>query len=517
MKRSNSTFAYVMPLLVLGLFLTQQLWAQGYDTPLTFQGLSRTTNPSAVSRSAGGIMFGLQRDASFMFTHPASLMSVKGLQFSVGGLQRSGYMKQDQRYSGIQGSSAFAPLMEGTTGSISDPDTNAFYNGTKVTVRTQADSVQRPFDSIGPNWNRSKSKSVPVQFFAAAPFSLGGISMVGGVGAVEYANLGWYYQNNNCLSPQLLSVALIGTIGTSGLDRNPYAVQWYQYSQQRDGSIMGYGGALSAALSEKLSVGVSGMILKGSTDDLEIRVGRGRLLFFTSSTRLDRPGTTSYTKKGTSDYSGMELTLSADYKSQYFDVGFSIKPPATITRSFSYTLNQDSVAVTKRNLSKLDSIHVTTSTSYSGEDKMGLPWRGIGGIGLRLRDNLSFGISYEVRAYASAEYTGTDGVVSSPWLSCSVLHIGGEYRANSWLLIRGGVTNYAEVFQPVTAGIRGQAVTYPIYSLGAAFSFAGATVNLAYEYADMKYVDTWVNAASITREINNTIVASLTYEIPWAK
>jgi hypothetical protein len=149
MKRSNSTFAYVMPLLVLGLFLTQQLWAQGYDTPLTFQGLSRTTNPSAVSRSAGGIMFGLQRDASFMFTHPASLMSVKGLQFSVGGLQRSGYMKQDQRYSGIQGSSAFAPLMEGTTGSISDPDTNAFYNGTKVTVRTQADSVQRPFDSIG--------------------------------------------------------------------------------------------------------------------------------------------------------------------------------------------------------------------------------------------------------------------------------------------------------------------------------------------------------------------------------
>jgi len=516
MKQPTSTFAYVMPLLLLCLLLPQQAFAQGFDNPLTFQGLSRTTNPSATARAAGGVTFGIQQDVSFMFTNPASLTSLKGLQLSIGGLQRSGYLRQDQRYSGVQGTSALAPLLEGTTGSISDPDTNAFYNGTKVSLRTQADSVQRPFDAIGPNWSRTKSKTVPVQFFAAAPFTLGSISMVGGVGAIEYANLGWYYQNNNCLSPSVLSV-VNGTISTSGLNANPYAVQWYQYYHQRDGSIFGYGGAIAATLNEKLSVGVSGMILKGSTDDLETRVGRGRMLFFTSSMRLDKPGMSSYTKTGTSDYSGMELSLSADYKSQYFEFGFSVKPPSKITRTFSMVMSKDSVSVTKQGLSKVDSVHVFTNSSFSGEDNINLPWRGTVGFGLKLKENLTFGISYEVRSYASAEYTSSDGMVSNPWLSCSIIHIGGEYRANAWLFLRAGVTSYAEVFQPLTAGIRGEPVNYPVYALGASVRVANGTLNLTYEYSDMKYVDTWSNAVSINREISNTIVASFTYEIPWAK
>jgi hypothetical protein len=515
MKQSNNTFAYVM-LLCLCLAYTQQASAQGYGDPLTFQGLGHTTTQSAVVRGAGGITFALKNDVSVMFLNPASLTSLQGIQFSLGGLQQSTYAKQDQRYGGLQTHSAFGPLVEATTGSISDPDTNAYYNGVKVSVRTQADSVQRPFDSILPNWNRTKSKGVPVQFLAAAPFSLGTIRMVGGIGAIEYANLNWYYQNNNCFSPSVLSV-LNGTISTSGLDKNPYTTQWYQYYQERDGSIYGYGAALSAVLTEQLSIGVSGMVLKGSTDDKEVRVGRGRMLFFTSSLRLDRPGTTSYTRTGTSDYSGMELTLSGEYKSQYFDAGFSIKPPTTITRSFSSATSQDSVAVSKKYLSKIDSIHVYSNATFSGEDKLALPWRGTVGVGLRISENVTFGISYEIRSYASTEYTDVSGTVTSPWLSCSVLHVGGEYRASSWLVLRAGVTNYAEVFQPLTAGIRGEPISYPVYALGATVTLAHAALNLAYEYADMKYVDTWSNAASINREIRNTIVANISYEIPWMK
>jgi hypothetical protein len=33
----------------------------------------------------------------------------------------------------------------------------------------------------------------------------------------------------------------------------------------------------------------------------------------------------------------------------------------------------------------------------------------------------------------------------------------------------------------------------------------------------MKFVDTWVNAASINREIKNTIAAAFVYEIPWGE
>jgi hypothetical protein len=508
MKHTDNTFAYVM-LLCLCLLCVQQTMAQGYGNPLTFQGLSQTTIQSAAARGAGGITFGIKNDVSLMFANPASLTSLQGVQFSIGGLQRIGSSYQEQHYSGVQGTSALAPLLEGTTGLIGDP-----YGGTRPdTLKTQADSVQRPFDSIGPNWSRAKTKSIPVQFFAAVPFSLGGMKIVGGIGAVEYANLNWYYQNNNSMSPSVLSV-LNGTIATAGLDRNPYTSYWYQYYQQRDGSICGYGAALSAEFSEQLSVGISGMMLKGSTDDMEVRVGRGRMLFFVSSMRLDRPGTTSYTKTGTSDFSGTEFSLSAQYTSRYFSVGFSVKPPTTISRNFSSSYSQDSVAQSKKFLSKIDSITVHTNGSSSGLDQIVLPLRGTFGLALKLRENLSFGISYEIRSYASAQYAGANSSTTNPWLSCSILHVGGEYVANSWLTLRGGVSNYQEVYQSLTAGIRGVPVNYPIYGVGCAIQVVNGVLNLTYEYSDLKYVDTWSNAVSINRQFTSNIIASFSYTIP---
>jgi hypothetical protein len=511
MRPSTSTIAYVM-LLCLCLGFAQQAAAQGYGLPLTFQGLSQTTTASAASRGSGGITFGIQSDVSFMFQNPSSLTSLKSIQFSLGGVQRSNYSYQEQHYSGVQGTSALAPLLEGTTGSLPDPDTNAFYGGVKVTLRTQADSVQRPFDAIGPNWNRSASKSQPIQFFGAVPFSVDGLKIVGGIGVVEYANLNWYFGNNNAMSPSVLSV-LNGTIATAGLDRNPYASQWYQYYQQREGSIYGYGAALSALIAERLSVGVSGMYLKGSTDDKEVQVGRGRMLFFTSSMRLDRPGTTSYQKTGTSDYSGMEFGLSAQYTSRYLTVGISVKPPTTISRDYSGSFTQDSVALSKKYLSKIDSVTIHTSGTIGTHDEIILPVRGTFGFGFRLRENLVLGLSYEIRPFASAQYSGKTGGTANPWLSCSILHVGGEYAASSWLTLRGGVSNYQETYQPLTAGIRGEPVNYPIYGVGASLRIANGTLNLTYEYADMKYVDTWSNSVSINRQISNSIVASFSYDL----
>ena len=143
-----------------------------------------------------------------------------------------------------------------------------------------------------------------------------------------------------------------------------------------------------------------------------------------------------------------------------------------------------------------------------------LPLRGTFGLGLMLRENLNIGISYEIRSYASAQYAGAIGGTARPWLSCSVLHIGGEYVANSWLVIRGGISNYQEVYQPLTEGIRGEPVNYPVYGLGCGIKVASGTLNVTYEYADMKYVDTWSNAVSINRQFTSNIVASFSYTLP---
>ncbi len=505
------------------LLTTAQTNAQGFGSPLTFQGLNHATVQSAASRGMGGLTTGFRDDASLMFTNPASLTTISMMQVSVGGMQQNRLLKQTQEYGGLQYHSAFGLLMLGTTGDIRDPDTSLSYSGNKVTLRTQADSVQRPFDSIGPNWSRSTSKTLPIQVFVAAPFSVGETRFVGGVGIVEYANLNWSYQNNNALSPSILSVT-DSTIATASLPLNdaaatptkqPYPVQWYQYYQLRDGSIYGYGGSIATEVAEGLSAGLSYLFLSGRTDDGETRVGRGQMLFYSNSIRLTRQGMTSFTKTGTSDYSGQEFGLSAEYRGRYLDVGVNAQLPTTITRKFSAVIRMDSVAATTRLDGRIDSIHVATSSSTSGQDKIVLPLRGSIGVTLRIRENLTVGMGYEVRSFASAEYTSPTGLTSNPWLTASNLHLGLEYRAASWLSLRGGVTNYSEVFQPVTAAIRGEPVNYPVYSLGCGLAFENGVLNIAYEYSEMKYIDTWSNAASINQGFTNNLVAGFSYRLPW--
>jgi len=503
--KPSETIRSAIALALLFACLRGDLSAQGYDTPLTVQGLHRTTMHSAASRGAGGTLFGVTQDIGLMFANPASLIATEGIQISVGGLRQVTRTRQEQRYGGLQTHSAFGLLMEGLTNQLSDPDT---------VLTTQADSVQRPFDAIGPSWSRNADHNLPLELLVAVPFTIGDMKVVAGVGAVEYANLNWYYGNNNCLSPSVLSV-LDSTIRTGTLNTNPYLVQWYQYYQYRNGSIYGYGASVAAQVTPKLSVGLGGMLLTGETTDLEVRNGRGRLVFFTSSLRLDKPGMTSYTKQGTSEFSGAEFTLSAQYHAKNIDFGFAIKPPTTITRKYSTAFWQDSVAQVQQYNSKVDSVHSITTATLSGEDEMVLPWRGTMGMALRLKDNLTVGIDYEIRSYAAAEYTNAAGGASNPWLSTAILRIGAEYQAADWLKLRAGVSDFGEVLQPLSNALRGEEVSYPVYSLGCGIAFMGATLNVTYEYSDMKFIDTWSNAASITREFKQSVMASVQYEIPW--
>lgn len=479
--------------------------AQGYDTPLTIQGVNNESAQSAASRAAGGVTLGVRNDASIMFANPALLQSVSSIQISLGGMQQFTFGKQNQLYGGLQNHSAFNLLVAGVTDWISDPDT-------VLGTPTAGDSVQRPFDRLGPDWNRKDNRTLPLQAFLAVPFVLGDVPVVVGAGAVQYANLNRYYQNNNCFAPSVLSV-LNGTIPTGPLATNPYITQWYQYVQERRGSLFGYGIAVSGAPLENLAVGISGIYVAGTTDDYEARAGRGRMAFYNNYLRLSKENVLSYARTGTSDFTGAEFTFASSYRANRLTVGFSLKPPTTLTRSFSSQTLFDSVTAVSLVSHRVDSLHVLWSAVRGGEDRIELPWRGTVGLSIDFRENVTLGLEYEMRPLAAAVYTGPDGVESEPWLSASLWHVGAEYRPADWIALRGGVRENAEGFEPLSNAIRGEAVKYTIYSLGAGFSFANIRLAVAYEYSDMKYVDAWSNAASVNREFRNTVVASVAYDI----
>ncbi len=437
----------------------------------------------------GGVALGLKQDIGLMFQNPAALQSIKEIQVSLGGLQLSKDAKQEQNYAPVRYYPNLSLLLEGLTARIPNPDTN-------LVGFTAQDTVQRPFDDIGPNWSRSKNRSAPLQALLAVPVSLGNVKIVAGAGAVEYADLNHYYQNNNVLSPTILSQRPLPTFRPT--DDNPIEVDWSQTVRSREGSMQGYGIALAGSVGS-LSIGLSGLVLDGSSDDFERRVARGRLTFFSNAFRADSVYG-SITKTGTSDFNGREFTLSSILNGRYVSIGFSIKPPATITRKYAMQLETDTTGT-------------PSLTTIQGEDELKLPWRGTIGLALAPRGNLTLGLEYEFRPYESARYVDADGAETSSWLSASLFRIGAEYMIASWLALRGGMRGAAEVFQPEGNPIDGEPVTYTIYSAGFGVFYSGLRLNVAYENALMKYQDIWASAISKNNERRHTIVAQLSYEI----
>ncbi len=359
-------------------------------------------------------------------------------------------------------------------------------------------SEQRPFDDIGPNWSRSKNHSTPLQALLAVPVSLGNVKIVAGIGAVNYADLNHYYQNNNVLSPAILSQRPLPTFRPT--DNNPINVDWSQTVRSRDGSIQGYGLALAGSIGS-LAIGLSGLILDGSTDDYEQEVARARLTFFSNAFRADSVYG-KITKTGTSDFSGREFTLSSILTGRYVSVGFSVKPPATITRTYTVQVETNTTGT-------------PSLASIQGEDKLKLPWRGTIGLSLTPRENLTMGLEYELRPYESVRYVDSDGVETSPWLSASLFRVGAEYRIAPWLALRGGMRGEAEPFEPEGNPIEGEPVTYAVYSAGFGVFYSGLRLNVTYENSSMKYQDIWASAISKNSERHHTIVAQLSYEILW--
>jgi hypothetical protein len=456
------------------------------------QGFGQATFHSAAQRGFGGVTIGLSNDLGVMFHNPAALQSLDGPAISVGGLGQFLSAGQVQQYAPVKYYSNLSLLLEGLTGSIPDPD--SLFGGA-----TAADTVQRPYDSIGPNWSSSKSRARPIQVFLGAPFEYSGFKFVAGAGAVEYADLNYDYQNNNVLTPSILSERPLPTPRPPS-DANPTLVQWSQRITSRNGAVRGYGVALSGSLPEyDISVGVSGMLLTGSSDDFDRAVSRGLLTFYTNYFRLD----SVYglvTRTGRSEFSGREITLSAMYRSRAVLFGITVKPPNTISRKYSGQVQTEGTG--------------TPGTSTETlKDRIILPWRGTAGLSIAPTEKFLLAIEYESRPYASADYKGKGGA-SHPWLSASLLRFGAAYEAFPGLVIRAGMRGQAEVFEPEGNPIPGEAVSYSVYSLGIGLSDFGFRLDVAYEYSVMKYQDVWGSAVSLNKTRCHNFSANLAYSIP---
>jgi opacity protein-like surface antigen len=508
LKRISIAVFALNAMLICGLF------AQQYNVPLTMEGFNHTDNGSIISKAMGGVTIPIQQDVALMFTNPASMSTLNAMTVSVSGNLTFTNASQEQQWYPLVYYGNFSLLMDGTVRGI---DTSGVPHSYPTHPYGPGDTLQYPYDDIWPNWSRTKdaNKYIPEIFFAA-PLKIGKLNATVGAGLTKYANMDYYYRNNNTLSQDYDLQTTPQTAAKDSVRNN-----WSQAIHQRDGNIYGYGGAFSLAISEKLSAGISARYIQGRTDDFEQTIGRGVLWFYGSLYVQSAQSrwhaalgnifivdSVSYqrTLQGTSDFSGFEYNISAQYRTKNVTIGFSVTPPSTITRKFSGSLLADTGATIDYAAS-----HRAVDTSFT--EKTNLPWKGKLGIGFQVTPNFLAAIEYEYCPYSQAEFE-KDGVISHPWLDASAIHFGINWEPTNSLFLRFGYRKQNETFTPKNSPFPDQPVSYNTYSAGLGVQLIpNLVLNVAYEFYEMKYEDVWAQSYHINTLTSNSISAELTYSL----
>ncbi|MDZ7372616.1 MAG: hypothetical protein ONB23_01480 [candidate division KSB1 bacterium] len=492
--------ARILLSVVLGL-TARLVLAQGYGGPVNFQGLEHVQLHSAAARGMAGVYSLRQPDLGSMFNQPAALGPLTSLAVSAGGLRRAERLEQEQNYAPVRYYPNLSLLLESLSFKIPDPNP-------EVPGFTPADTVQRPYDRIGPNWSRTDHGYKPLHLLVASPILRGGFKLVAGLGAVTYADLDYYYQNNNVLSPSILSQRPFPTLRPT--DDNPLAVDWYQTVRSREGAVYAYGASLVGWVEKlHLSVGVSAAVLRGTSDDLERDLGRGKLTFFSNAFRAD----SVYwwvQRTGTSKFRGYDVTVGTALVAKHVGLGVSVKPPSEIRREYSGRIQTPGAGIL-RGADLFAGELAAGNRSVEKEDRLKLPWRGAVTMSLAPKQWLTLGFEYEFRPYGSARYVDPQGAESRPWLGSSPFRAGFEWSPRPWLSLRGGMRNEAEVFEPEGNHLPGEPVVYTAYSAGVGLRWANWRLDLAVESWERKYEDIWSSAISKNRQRVLAVLGQLSY------
>jgi hypothetical protein len=501
--------------LVLNAVIVCAMVAQDYNLPLSMEGLNHTANTSVLSKSLGGVTIPLRKDVSLMFANPASLGTLDALTVSVGATQMNTSANQTQQWQPSTYFGNYSLLMDGSANNIfhTDTSTSNRYQTPGATTYYPGDTLWKAYDNIGPNWSRDKSASkfIP-NIFVAMPVTIMDINVAVGIGYSEYANLDYYYQNNNSENPNPNELMIGQGIVKGDSTRR---IDWWQSIRSREGSLNSIGGAISVNITPNLTAGVSVKYVSGSTNDLEQTLGRGVIWFFWSgaanknapyqSLRLDSVSYMS-SLSGTSNYKGYEAAISATYRGKDVTVGVTITLPSEIDRTF------DGTATSYTNKTKDFAAVPLSSVSVSTFQEMDLPIKGNIGIGFQLRPNVYVAGEYEYDPYGDAKLITNHSVTTKPWLNSSSFHFGLKWEPVENYSLRFGYRRQSEVFQAQYSAIKDQPVSYTAYSAGIGIQLIkGLQLSAGYEFYQRKYEDTWIGNSNINFYESGSISAGLQY------
>ncbi len=487
---------------------TTIVFAQPASGPLNIQGLEQRTINGIRSRGMGGTSAASANDASALFSNPAALARISAVEIRGSGLFRSTFRDQKQEWVPYMSNPGLSVLFEGLTPYIPVPLDS---NGNNLPPWK---TLQRQYDDLKPNWDRTNSKVLPLSLTAAVPVNISDLKFTAALGASQRIDLDQYYQNNNSITPYLGQLRPDPKIITKPLDT--VHAQWFSYTRERTGIVYGITPGISAALFSGLSVGVSATILTGSSDDKEYRVERGHINIATNnkSTATDFMVDTVYyrqSKIGTSTYSGTTFTLGGLFQQERFSIGVTVKPAYTITRSWNRTVT--SLDTTKKSFPvRIDSL---TSRSYTegGKQSLDFPMEYSIGVIITPTDRWTVAFDYEVRNLANMKLSSASGPETHSWTNeQGTISFGAEYRVSDLFALRGGYREDIQAFSPDGSAIIDEPARGGVYSLGTGFVFGDLLVDMAYEYSLLKYLDIYQSNVNHNSRVAHQLLMEFGYK-----
>jgi opacity protein-like surface antigen len=155
--------------------------------------------------------------------------------------------------------------------------------------------------------------------------------------------------------------------------------------------------------------------------------------------------------------------------------------------------------------------HYQHDTSYT--ETMTLPIKAKAGVSFQVRPNFLVAADYEYSFSKYAKLVSKSGT-TKPWTDASSFHFGIDWKPADIVSVRLGYRKQSEVLVAQSAAFNNDPVKYDAYTFGLGTEIiSGLQLNVAYEFYELKYEDTWAESYNINRYHSNTISAGLSYTL----
>ncbi len=491
----NKTIYFMIISLLLFNYLAM---SQHRGDNLSFQGLPLQDGAGVKSTALANAYTSRSGDVNSIFSNPAGLADIQGLQFTIGANSLSRSWRENQVYRPNRMFWTMAFYLEGLY--TPDPANNGVwdYELAKDTsyVVSEPETGLDPYSEKAADWQEKLDQAGLNNVAIAYPFKIANQSFV--VSAAYYHNFTSDFDRNDTYLDPHIGYDEYGIVERVVTDTVRFT--WSKFQRKRTGDAHNYRAALGYKLNDKINIGVGFTRFSSKTDDSQSLNQVGYFDIAKDNRFRFSYDTLNVYINGDSEFSANRWNVGVLFKLNRIQLGMNVVAPYTITRDLSNTITRVN-AMTE------------TSIKKSGQDKFEIPASYSIGACIAPIDKFIISFDYALTNYSNGTFdiSGND-TTHRDWADQSILSLGIECKLFDFLSLLAGYRNITEVFVPDGAAIKDRGPAATVYTLGASIRLLQwGRLDIACQFRHLKYYDSYFSNTNYVYESGDNVMLGYTF------